>query len=76
MGTVTMTFIGQSENVHILAGIFSLDNLYSTRKTPLLVRVNCGDILPETNNQEQCMLGDLDGNFQLTWLSIESPYMS
>ena len=39
------------QNLHILAGIFSLDILFLEGKSPLLMRnnqVNFGDILPET----------------------------
>ena len=69
MGTVTMAFTGQSKNVHILAGILSLDNKYQTGKTPLLASnmlVNCRDILPETSKGSACW--DLGGNSHLTWL--------
>ena len=38
---MTMAFTGQSRNLHIMAGIFSMDNLYLEGKTPLLV----GDML-------------------------------
>ena len=40
------------QNLHILAGIFSLDILYLEGKSPLLmsnIQVNFGDSLPETN---------------------------
>ena len=36
-----MAFTGQSNSLHILAGILSLDNLFITGETPLLV----GDML-------------------------------
>ena len=52
MGTVTMAFTGQSRNLHIMAGTFSMDNLYLTGKPPLLIGdmlVNVGDILLETS---------------------------
>ena len=45
MGTVIMTFTGQSENLHILAGMFQMDNLYLAGKTPVLVRDMLGNIL-------------------------------
>ena len=44
-------------NLHIMTGIFSLDNIYLVGKTPLLggdMLVNLGDILPETSKS---MLG-------------------
>ena len=34
MGKVTTSFTGQSENLHILAGICPLENLYLEGKTP------------------------------------------
>ena len=37
MCTVTMAFTGLSTNLHIMADIFSLDNLFLEGKTPLLV---------------------------------------
>ena len=52
MCTVTMAFGGQSRNVHIIAGISSMDNLYLAGKTPLLVEdmlVTFGNILPLTS---------------------------
>ena len=52
-GIETMAFTGQLiQNLHILAGIFSLDILYLEGKSPLLmsnIQVNFGDILPETS---------------------------
>ena len=51
MSTVTMAFTGQSINLHIMAGIISLDNLYLAGKAPLLVGDmlgTFGDILTET----------------------------
>ena len=50
-------FTGQSRNVHIMAGIFSMDNLYLAGKTPLLagdMLVNFGDTLPETSKSSAC----------------------
>ena len=47
-----MPFTGQSKNLHILAGIFSLDILYLEGRSPLPMRnilVYFGDILPETS---------------------------
>ena len=77
MCTVTMTFTGQSKTLHFMAGIVSMDTLYSAEKTPLLVGdmvVNFGDILPETNKSSACRV--IGGNFHLTWLSIDiSIYM-
>ena len=51
MCTVTMAFTGQSRKLYIMAGIFSMDNLYLVGKIPLLVGdmlVNFEDMLPET----------------------------
>ena len=45
MSIVMMASIGQPQNLHVMVGIFSLDNLYSARERPLLVRdmlVNLG----------------------------------
>ena len=44
------------QNLHILAGIFSLDILYLDGKSPLLMRniqVNIGDILPVTSKRSE-----------------------
>ena len=44
--TLRMAFTCQSRNLHIMAGIFSIDDLYIAGKTPLLVEnmlVNFGD---------------------------------
>ena len=51
MSTVTMAFTGLPRNLHIEAGIVSLDNLHLAVKTPLLV----GDMLVYfgTSCQEQ-----------------------
>ena len=68
-------FTGQSTNLHIVAGIFQLDNLYLAGKTPLLVGDmldNFGDILPETSKISACL--DMIGNSHLTWLSSDSLY--
>ena len=73
--TVMMAFTGQSENLHILAELFPLDNLYLEGKTLLLVRdmlFNFGDILPETNKSSVCW--DMGGNPHLTWLFSDSLY--
>ena len=58
MCTVTIAFTGQYRNVHIMAGIFSMENLYLARKSPLLVGymvVDFGNILPEISKSN--MLG-------------------
>ena len=52
MSAVTMVCTGQYRNLHTMAGIFSLDNIYQAEKIPLLVRdmlVNFGDVWPETS---------------------------
>ena len=57
MSTVTMTFTGQSKNLHIIAELVLLDNLYLTGKIPLLVRnmlVNFLNILSETSKGSAC----------------------
>ena len=67
MCTVTMAFTGLSRNLHIVARIFSLDNLSLAGKTPSLVGdmlVNIGDILPETSRSSACW--DMGGNSHLT----------
>ena len=52
MSTVTKAFTGISRNLHIIANVFSLDNLHLLWKTHLLVGdmlVNFRDILSETS---------------------------
>ena len=66
---MTMAFTGRSRDLHIMAGIVSLYDLYLARKTPLLVR----DMLPETKKCSACW--DMGGNFHLTWLSSDSLYL-
>ena len=69
-----MVFTGLSRTLHIIAGIFSLDNRYLAGKTTLLVRamlVNCGHILSETGKSS-----DLGGNSHLKGLSGDSLYIS
>ena len=76
MDTVTMVFSGQSRRLHIVAGIFSMDNLYLAGKTPLLAvdtLVSFGDILPKTSKISTCW--DMGGNSHLTWLSIDRLYI-
>ena len=76
MGTVTMAFTGQSENVHTTAEIFQSDNLYLAGKGLLLIMnmlVNFGDILRETGKRSGS--GDMGGNSHLTWLSSDSLYL-
>ena len=76
MGTVTMAFTGQSKDLHIMAGIVTLDNLSLAGETPLLVGdmlVNFGDILQETSKSSACW--DMGGNSHLTWLSSDSLYL-
>ena len=54
-----------------------MDNLYSAGNAPLLVGdmlVRFGDILPETSQNSACW--DIGGNSHLTWLSIDSLYIS
>ena len=58
MGTVTMAFTGQSENLYIQAGIFSLDNLHLTGKALcwsgtgwLTLGISC------QKGEKQCTLG-------------------
>ena len=48
MSTVSMAFTGLSKNLHVMAEIFSVDDISLAGKTPLLVwdmMVNFGDIL-------------------------------
>ena len=74
---MALHFIGQSEDSHILAGIFPLDNQYLAGKPLLLVRgmlVNFGDILSETDKNSACW--DMGGNSHLTRLSSDSLYKS
>ena len=69
-----MAFTGQSKNVQILAGIFSLNILYLEGKSPLLMRnimVNLGPILPETSKSSA--FWDMGGNYNLKWLPLFSP---
>ena len=67
-----MAFNGQSKNLHILAGIFSLDILYLEGKSPLLTRnINFGDILPETNKNSA--FWDMGVSSNLKWLSLFRP---
>ena len=76
IGTAPMAVTGQSENVHVLAGIFSLDNLYLAGKPLLLVKdklVNFGVTLPYTSRSNACW--DIGGNSHLTWLSSDSLYI-
>ena len=76
MCTVTMAFTGQPINLHNMAGISSMDNLYLAGKTPLLVGdmlVNFGDILPEIIKSSACW--GMERNFHLTWLSSDRLYM-
>ena len=61
-----MASIGQPQDLHIIVGIFSMDNLYLAGKTPLLVMgmlVNFGEILPETSKSSACW--DMGGNSDL-----------
>ena len=64
----------QKINLHILAGIFSLDILYLEVKSPLLMRnnqVNFGDIFPETSKSSA--FWDMGVNSHLKWLPLFSP---
>ena len=75
MCTITIAITGQSRNVHTMAGIFSMDNLY-LRENRFLVEdmlVNFGHFLPETSKSSACW--DMGGNSYLTWLSSDSLYM-
>ena len=63
------------QNLHILAGISSLDILYLEGKSPLLMsnnRVNFGDILPETSKSSAFWY--MGVNSHLKWLLLFSPY--
>ena len=76
MCTVTMAFTGLSWNVHIMAGILCLDDMYLAGTTTMLVwdmLVNFGDILPETSKSSACW--DRGGTSHLTWLSSDSLYV-
>ena len=71
---VTMAFNRQSNNLHILAGIFSLDILYLEGKSPLLMRnnnVKLGYMLPETIKSST--FWDMGVNSHLNWLLLFSP---
>ena len=73
-----MAFIGQSINLHIMAEIFSMDNLFSAVKTPLLVgdmMVNFGDIMLETSNSSGCWDSGRNSHLTCIWLSIDSLYI-
>ena len=62
------------QNLHILAGIFSLYILYLEGKSPLLmsnIQVNFGDILPETSKSSA--FWDLGVDSHLKWLPLFSP---
>ena len=75
MYTITIAITGQSRNLHTMAGIFSMDNLYLAGKPTFLVEdmlVNFGHILPETSKSSACW--DMGGNSHLTWLSSDSLY--
>ena len=58
-GTVTMAFTGQSENVHILAGIFRMNNLYLVGIKPFCWSGTCWLPLGSSCQKQakQCMLG-------------------
>ena len=75
MGTVITAFTGKSRNLHIMAGMISMDNLYLAGKTPLLVGdmlVNFRDIMKKTS--ESSAFWYMGGNSHLIWLSINSLY--
>ena len=62
------------QNLHILAGTVSLDNLYLEGKSPLLmsnIQVNFGDILPET--RKSSVFWDMGVDSHLEWLLLFSP---
>ena len=76
MSNVIMVSTGLSRNVHIMARIFSFDNLYLAGKTPLLVRemiVNIRDIPLEPKKSSASW--HMGGNSHLTWLSSDSLYL-
>ena len=69
-----MACTGQSEKLHILIGIFQLDNQSLVENTPLLVGdmlVNFEDIPPETSKSSACW--DMGGNSHLTIDSLHLP---
>ena len=62
------------QNLHILAGIFSLDILYLEGKSPRLmsnIKINFGDILPETSKTSS--FWDMGVDSHLKWLLLFSP---
>ena len=62
------------QNLHIWAGMFSLDILHLEGKSPLLmsnIQVNFGHILPETNKSSA--LFDMGVDSHLKWLLLFSP---
>ena len=70
MCTVKMVFTGVSRHLHIMVGVFSLDNLFLVGKNPLPVRdmlVNFWHILLETNKSS--VYWDMDGNSHLKLFS-------
>ena len=76
MYTVTMAFDGQSKDLHIIADIFSLDDVYLAGKSPLLVRnklLNLWDILPKTSKSSK--LWDIGENFHLIGLSNKNAHL-
>ena len=58
-------------NLHILAGIFSLDILYLEGKSLLLMSNIFGDILPETSKSSA--FWDMGVNSNLKWSPLSSP---
>ena len=70
-----------SQNLHVIEEVFSLDNLSIKGRITLLVRdmlINFGDILPETSTSSACW--DMAGNSNLKWLlvyiqSVCTPHM-
>ena len=65
---------GSIQNLHILAGIFSLDFLYLDGKSPWLmgnIKVNFGDILPKTSKSSSFL--DMGVYSHLKWLFLFSP---
>ena len=69
-----MASIGQSKDLHILSGTFSLDNAYLKEKSPLLVRdmlVTLGDILKGTSKSSASW--DIGWNSGSKWLLLFSP---
>ena len=57
--TVMMAFTGQSENLHIFAELFPLDNLYLAGKNSFAGQGHAVLLWghPARNKQKQCMLG-------------------